>query len=77
MVRSNYRGNFVLVHGKVILLKGIYDEYTTGDGYGDGDYAYNGYPGIVLNWPKVQKNPYQLIFDFFSAEALVNLRLNS
>ena len=51
MVRWNYRGNFVLVLGKVISLKGIYDEYTTGDGYGDGDYAYDGYPGNVLNWP--------------------------
>lgn len=34
---------------KIILIKGIYDEYTTGDGYGDGDYAYDGYPGNVLN----------------------------
>lgn len=41
--------NFVLVLRKVTLLKGIYDEYTTGDGYGDGDYAYDGYPGNVLN----------------------------
>ena len=37
----------------VILFQGIYDEYTTGDGYGDGDYAYDGYPGTVLNWPKI------------------------
>ena len=34
-------------------LKGIYDEYTTGDGYGDGDYAYDGYPGNVRN-PKAR-----------------------
>ena len=36
-----------------LYLKGIYDEYTTGDGYGDGDYAYDGYPGIVPN-PKAE-----------------------